>query len=174
MTGQAHAATSTDAAYRATDTSRLYYEGIVAGVIGGTVVALWFLLLDVAQGRPFYTPSVLGTALFRGPSTLETAPLPVSFEMVLIFTWVHYLVFAFLGGIASRLLTFAERSPNIGWGVILLFVVFEFGFIAVTMVFAEEVLDVLAWPAILVGNLLAATAMALYLWRRHPHLRIAP
>ena len=54
------------------------------------------------------------------------------------------------------------------------FVVFEFGFIVACMLFAQPVLQIVAWPAVLVGNLLAAAAMAATLWRWHPHLRILP
>jgi hypothetical protein len=46
--------------------------------------------------------------------------------------------------------------------------------VATVMVFAQNVLHALAWETVLVGNLLAATAMAVYLWRRHPNLRIKP
>lgn len=159
----------------ATERSKVYEEGIVTGLIGAATIAVWFLILDTIQGRPLYTPTVLGTALFRGGAAL-TAPesLPVSFEMVLWFTWVHVLVFVVIGGAAAGLLRLAERDPNFGFGILLLLVIFMFGFIGVSMVFAEEVLHALAWPAILVGNLLAASAMAWYLWRRHPRLTIRP
>jgi hypothetical protein len=76
--------------------------------------------------------------------------------------------------VASKLLSLAERDVNFGFGIVLLFVVFEFGFIAAAMVFFEPILHALAWPAVLVGNFLAAGAMALYFWRHHPMLRIAP
>jgi hypothetical protein len=56
----------------------------------------------------------------------------------------------------------------------MLFVFFEFGFIAAAMLLAEPVLQALAWPAILVANLLAATAMGGYFWLRHPNLRVRP
>jgi hypothetical protein len=36
------------------------------------------------------------------------------------------------------------------------------------------VLHALAWPTILIGNLLAAGTMAWYFWRRHPQLAIWP
>jgi hypothetical protein len=159
----------------AAGTSKVYEEGIVAGLIGATTIAVWFLILDTIQGRPLYTPTVLGTALFRGVAAL-TSPesLPVSFEMVLWFTWVHVLLFVVIGGAATGLLRLAERDPNFGFGIALLLVVFMFGFIGVSLAFAEEVLHALAWPAILVGNLLAAGAMAWYLWRRHPQLTIWP
>jgi len=160
---------------RESEMSRVYGEGIVAGLLGAATVALWFLIVDTINGRPFYTPTVLGTAVFRGGAGLDTPDtLPISFEMVLLFTWVHALAFAAIGGIAARLLAFAERTANVGFGIVLLFVVFEFGFVAATMMFAEQVLRSLAWPAVLVGNLLAAAVMGAYFWRRHPNLYIEP
>lgn len=152
-----------------------YLEGIVAGTIGAATIALWFLLLDTIKGQPFYTPSVLGTVLFR-----PGAPLPslenfqVSFELVLVYTWVHWLVFCVIGGAASLLLGAAERNPNLGFGILLLFVVFEFGFLVGAMLFAEAILRAIAWHQIVLGNLLAATAMAAYFWGRHRGLVIRP
>ncbi len=155
--------------------SGVYQEGIVAGTLGAATIALWFLILDSISGRPLYTPTVLGTALFRGTAGLDSpASLSVSFDMVVAFTWVHFVVFVVIGGIAAQLLAAVERTPNLGFGVLILFVVFEFGFIIAAMAFAEPVLHALTWPAVLVGNTLAAAAMTVYLWRRHPHLQIEP
>jgi len=174
MTGQATTASNRPAAHES-ELSGVYGEGIVAGLLGAATVALWFLIVDTLNGRPLYTPTVLGTALFNGGAGLDhAAALPISYEMVLRFTWVHALVFAAVGGIAARLLAFAEHTANVGFGIVLLFVIFEFGFVAVTMVFAEDVLSSLAWPAVLVGNLLAAGVMGAYFWRRHPNLHIEP
>ena len=160
---------------RESELSGVYGEGIVAGLLGAATIAVWFLILDTITGRPLITPTVLGTAVFRGGAGLDHPDtLPVSIEMVIAFTWVHALLFAFIGGIAARLLAFAEHTANVGFGIVLLFVVFEFGFVAVTMIFAETVLSSLAWPAVLVGNLLAAAAMGAYFWRHHPNLRIEP
>ena len=50
----------------------------------------------------------------------------------------------------------------------------EFGFVVVALLFAEPVLRVLTWPAVLIGNLLAAFVMGAYLWRRHPGLTVWP
>ena len=156
-------------------TSNIYEEGIVAGLLGAATIAVWFFILDVIQGRPLYTPTVLGTALFRGGAGLSAPEsLPASFALILWFTWVHVLVFVVIGGAAAGLLRLAERDPNFGFGILLFLAVFMFGFIGVSMAFAEEVLQALAWPAILVGNLLAASAMAWYFWRRHPQLTIWP
>lgn len=157
------------------ETSRLYLEGIIAGLIGAATIAIWFLFVDILSGRPLYTPTVLGTALFRhseGLATPET--LPVSLGITLMYTWVHGLAFCVIGGVAAQLLALAEKNFHLGFGILLFFVVFEFGFVVAAFLFAEVVLHALAWPAVLVGNLLAAAAMAGYFWRCHPNLRIGP
>jgi hypothetical protein len=171
-----HSDTATTASSsRATDLSAVFQQGIVAGLIGAATIAVWFLILDTVSGRPLYTPTVLGTALFRGGEGLATPEsLPISMEMVLMFTWVHALVFAMVGGAASWLLWMAERNPNLGFGILIFFVFCEFGFLVVALMVAEPVLHALAWPAVLVANLLAATAMSLYFWVRHPNLSIRP
>jgi len=155
--------------------SKLYQEGMVAGIIGAATIAIWFLILDAINGRPLYTPTVLGTALFKGGEGLASPEsLAVNLDVVLMFTWVHGLIFIIIGGVASRLLGLAEHNPNIGFGILLLFVMFEFGFVAVNMAFAEAALRVLTWQAVLVGNLLAAAAMSGYFWQRHPNLTVNP
>ena len=39
---------------------RYVREGIIAGLIGAVVVAVWFLIYDAARGRPFRTPRCSG------------------------------------------------------------------------------------------------------------------
>ena len=157
------------------DSARVYQEGLVAGLIGAATVALWFLILDTVNGRPLSTPTLLGTAIFRhGTGLAAPATLPVSLEMVAMFTWVHALVFVALGGLASRLLGLAERNPSVGFGVLLLFAVFQFGFIIAAMLFAAPVLHALTWPAILAANVLATATMGAYFWLRHPTLTVSP
>jgi hypothetical protein len=156
------------------DTARLYQEGMIAGVIGAATVALWFLVLDSAAGHPLYTPTVLGTAIFRRAALASPETLSVSLEMVGMFTWIHVLIFAALGGIASRLLATVEENPAWGFGLLLLFVVFEFGFVAAAALLASPILRVIPWPSVLGANLLAAAAMSAYFWRRHPNLVVSP
>lgn len=157
------------------DTARVYREGMIAGVVGALTVAVWFLVLDTLSGRPLWTPTVLGTVLFRRGAGLDTPEsLAVSAEMVLMFTWVHGLVFVALGGLVALLLAHVERHPSSGFGVLLLFVIFQFGFIVAATIFAAPVLRLLSAWSILVANLLAATAMTAYFRRRHPGLRVEP
>ena len=94
---------------------------MVAGMIGAATVAIWFLVLDTLNGRPLDPPTVLGTALFRhGEGLASPASLPISLDMVLMFTWVHGPAFAMQGGAVSWLLSVAAtmggyfrlRHPN--------------------------------------------------------------
>src|SRR5207248_2863034 len=43
------------------DAAAVYKEGFVAGILGALTVAVWFLIVDMLHGRPFHTPTVLGT-----------------------------------------------------------------------------------------------------------------
>jgi len=152
-----------------------YVEGIEAGLAGAATIAAWFLVLDVVRGHPFYTPTVLGIAIFRGIHALgNPANVAPSFEMVVSFTWVHVLVFLLFGMAAALLLERAEENPHVAFGILLLFFIFEACFVGACMIFAEPVLQALTWPAIAVGNLLAAFAMGAVLWRAHPSLDVEP
>jgi len=150
-------------------------EGTVAGLIGASTIALWFLAVDTVRGRPLYTPTLLGTALFRGAAAVTSAQnLPISLPMVLSFTLVHGLVFIAIGLAAQRLLRLAEKNANYGFGVILLSVILLSGFLFVSLIFAADILQALSWPAVLAGNLLALGAMSLYLRKHHPAVKMLP
>jgi hypothetical protein len=175
MIGRVEASREDRPESRVREAEGIYREGLAAGLLGAAAIALWFLILDTIAGRPLHTPTILGTAIFRSGQGLGSPEtVRMSLEMVVLYTWVHALVFCVIGGVAARLIAVAERQPNAGFGILLLFVVFEFGFLVVTLLFAEPVLRALTWPAILGGNLLAAFAMGAYFWRRHPALRIFP
>lgn len=153
----------------------LLADGTIAGLIGAATIALWFLLVDTLRGHPFYTPSLLGTALFRGHDVLASPEThPISLPMVLLFTLAHGLIFVVIGQIAARLVRLAEKNANYGFGIILFLVFFLSGFFFVSMVFEADLLRALTWPAVLAGNLLAVAAMAIYFARRHPGFRMLP
>jgi hypothetical protein len=144
-------------------------DGLIAGIIGAVVIAIWFLFLDTVSGLPFYAPTVLGAGLFVGPEALSsTEAVQFSLKLTLMYTWVHGLAFVVLGELAAYLLLLTGKNPNIGF-FLLLFVILEFGFVGTAFVFAEPVLHELAWPSVLLGNLLAAAGMASYFRLRHPN-----
>jgi hypothetical protein len=150
-------------------------DGTIAGLIGAATIALWFLIVDALHGRPLYTPSLLGMALFRSRDALASAETHrISPLMVLLFTLAHGLIFVVIGQIAARLVRLAEKNANYGFGIVLFLVFFLSGFFFVSMVFEAELLRALTWPAVLAGNLLAVAAMAIYFARRHPGFRMLP
>lgn len=151
------------------------WEGVIAGLVGAATIALWFLLLDTIQGHPLYTPTLLGSALFRpGAGLPSPGGFVISFEMVLLYTGIHWLAFCIVGVAVSRLLELATRKPHIGFAIVLLFVVFQFGFIAAAMILEEPVLRALGWVEVLWANLLAAATTGTYLWSWHPNVTIPP
>lgn len=147
----------------------MYLDGLIAGVIGAAIIAIWFLFLDSVSSIPLSAPTILGTALFVGPENLSsTQPIQVSMRLTLMYTWVHVLVFIVLGEIAGFFFLSIQKIPSLGLSILVLFVILEFGFVGTTFVFAKPVLYELAWPMVLLGNFLAAAGIASYLWIRHP------
>jgi len=174
MAVQSHTASTPSGISEPSEFSGVYVEGVVAGLIGAATIAIWFFIVDLYNGRPFYTPNVLGAALSLSRTVPDPAAAPIEMELVVFYTWIHALLFCAIGGFAAKLLSLAERDLNFGFGILLLFVILEFGFVAAALIFAEPILRALTWPAVLVGNLLAAGAMTIYFWRHHPKLWIAP
>src|ERR687892_97720 len=86
-------------------------EGAVAGVIGAAVVALWFLVFDIARGRPLLTPALLGAAFFLGADA--PADLEVRLGPVLGYTLLHGLAFVAFGIIAASVIAATEREPTL-------------------------------------------------------------
>ena len=143
-------------------------EGIIAGAIGATSVALWFLIVDTVAGRPFHTPAYLGSALFSvlGPAGNEGA-----FFHVVVYTIFHYAAFAAVGILLTLLVHRADAEPSVLAGFFILFVAFELGFYGLTALLSQsELLGNIAWYQIAIGNVLAASTMGVYLWRTHPAL----
>ena len=149
-------------------------EGIFAGFIGATVIAVWFLIVDAVSGHPFYTPQVLGQGLANvlGKTMMDS---PVS--QVIGYTIFHYALFIIAGIVLTVIIHQAERTPAILAGLLIMVVAFELGFYMLTALFAEGPLGQLAWYQIFIANILAALLMFWYLWKTHPrvggHLRTA-
>jgi hypothetical protein len=143
-------------------------HGLIAGAIGAAVVAVVYLAIDLALGKPFYTPNALGAALFRGESLGLDAPI----EPVLVYGYslVHGGVFAGFGLIASfvelearmRLSDARKELLITGALALALFVVFQISFGLFGWLLAPGQGQLGGWRAAL-ANALAAIAMAGYL-----------
>lgn len=143
-------------------------EGIAAGLIGAAVVAGWFLVLDLVIGRLLFTPAALGSALFHGAE--DAAAVQVTAGTVLGYTVIHVGAFLIAGVVFATLVAQAERQPSMLLAIVLLFVTSMTLVVGLIAILASWVLAALTWWAIAIGNLLAAAAMAAFLWKRHPGL----
>jgi hypothetical protein len=72
-------------------------EGVIAGALGATGVAVWFLLVDTIAGQPFFTPRVLGEAV---KSVVAPDSVTSALVIVALYTVFHYAMF-FLAGIVA-------------------------------------------------------------------------
>lgn len=139
-------------------------DGIIAGMIGAAIVAVWFMIYDAARGRPFRTPALLGAAALRGaqdPTVVSSAPGPV-----VHYTVLHGVVFALIGVLIAYLIAAAQRRPALHLVLFIGLGCFEVSFLAVVARFAPALLTEIAWWAILVANALAAAGMVVYLAAR--------
>ena len=141
-------------------------QGVVAGLIGATVIAIWFLLVDAFAGRPFFTPTVLGASLFDalggafgGRSQLTN---------VAMYTVVHYALFVAVGVVAAYATNAAERKPSKLTGFVLLFAALELGLFSLTALMVRSPLfgSIACWQ-FGIANVIAAWAMGMYIWRTH-------
>jgi len=150
----------------------VYRQGVTAGVIGATAVAVWFLVVDTIAGRPLFTPSLLGHALLSFFAREMTVGQDSEQLTILIYTLFHYAVFCVAGILVTIVVHMAEKQPSILGGFFILFIAFEIGFHgAVALLQQTTSLGALAWYQIMLGNLIASIAMGTYLWRTHPELR---
>jgi hypothetical protein len=141
-------------------------EGITAGLIGATVIAVWFFLLDLGAGRMLATPTMLGTSLATLVGQEPSVP-----AAVISYTLFHYAIFTGIGLLCSWVVNGSERSPSVLIGFILLVVAFEVGWAGWTAVLADRTnFGELAWYQVFIANLLAAASIGTYFWRQHPAL----
>lgn len=144
-------------------------EGFITGIIGAGIVAAWFLFLDTTQHEPLYTPSLLGTVLFKGGEA-AASHTEIDPGMVAAYTIVHHVAFIAVGIAASFLVTQTERVPPLGIALLFLFVFFETAFHIFMLAVGQPLLGGIAFWGVAVANLLAAGGMAAYLWYRHPRM----
>ena len=153
-------------AARASTTSDIVLDGLFTGMIGALAVAVWFLVLDLIAGRPLYTPALLGTILLHGGEAgrqATVAPLEIA-----AYTAFHLVVFLLVGLALSWMMTLFERFPIMFFVILVLFVCLQLAFFGLNVALGTQLMGELRWWTVVVANLLAATGMVLYQWKRHP------
>jgi hypothetical protein len=143
-------------------------DGVFAGLIGASAVALWFLVVDAALREPLFTPSLVASALLRG--ALASPEHAVDLSMVASFTAIHSFLFILFGIVASWLVDQFQHTPDLPLISIGTFIALEGGFVIATKLFVPDLAATVGHGFIVAGNVFAAVGMGLYLrgWQRHP------
>jgi hypothetical protein len=154
-------------AQRSPSLTDILLDGMFTGMIGALVVAIWFLILDTLAGRPLYTPSLLGQVLLNvraEPSAAVTiAPLPIA-----AYTAFHFVAFIAVGILFSWSMNLFERFPIMFFVLLVSFLCLQVGVFALDAVLGSRMIGRLQPWSVIVANLLASAAMAVYQWKQHP------
>jgi hypothetical protein len=146
--------------------NRVVREGVSAGLIGASAIAVWFGILDAIAGSFLATPVMLGKSL---GSLFLKGTEPGFAASFLGYTVLHVALFIVIGLVFSWVVNTAENAPSALVGFMGLFVVFEVGWVGWTSVLAQG-FGALSWLQVFLANLIGAGAMGLYMWRQHPRL----
>lgn len=150
-----------------TTVSRIAENGVLAGILGACVVALWFLVLDlVTRGVPFYTPSLLGSIIFGGMDVSEVSEQ--NGAAIFAYTGLHGILFLAAGTALAWMFTQFERNPQFGMVLLLLFITFEAILWGVGVSLVPALAGAVGAWAILFANVASAAAMFAFLLGRHP------
>jgi len=145
-------------------------EGIIAGFLGATSIAVWFLIVDIVSGRALYTPDLLGRGLISILGKPPAMPDTV-LTHVIAYTLFHYAAFALVGVIVAYVVHKSAQTPAILAGFLILFVVIQIGAYGLAGLFTESEFGSLAWYQIFIANLIATVVMGWFMWTRHPGLK---
>ncbi|HUF69064.1 MAG TPA: hypothetical protein VMM79_10520 [Longimicrobiales bacterium] len=133
-------------------------RGVVAGLLGASALALWFLAVDAIRAEPFATPTFVARALI---GLAEAEPGPVLLAM---YTAFHFMVFILVGVIVAWVVEKASIPPHGLLGLVLGFLLFDLIFYAGVLITGTNVVQELGWPAVLAGNLIAGYVLMRYLY----------
>lgn len=137
-------------------------EGLEAGVLGGLIVVVVYLVPDVLAGNWLRTPSLLGSLLFDSEAQASQA---TSGGLAAAFTMVHFGAWAIAGFAGSALMRLVERRPDLHRLPAIVFCVWIAAMVA---------LDLWLWAVHLpvahlwIGSLVAGAAVGVYFRWRHP------
>lgn len=142
-------------------------QGLVAGAIGYAAVVIFYVVFNLATGRPlFATAAVLGqTLLGQGldPASLDPAPIAV-------YNGLHLVVFLAVGIAASWLVRESELHPALWYLALSLAVFVFFHVFGAVAAFAAPARETVPLWTVLAASTLSAVAMGGWLWATHPGL----
>jgi hypothetical protein len=159
-----HAGTNSEASGEAV--ADLIFDAVYGAAIGGSAIAVFFLIADVIAGRPLFTPSLIGSVLFTG--TNAAAVTEIRLDMVAYVSVVHFGTFLALGAAISLMCRWTGLSKTSPTTVtVVVFLLLTGGFFLGGRLLMPGVGDVVGAPSILAANLLTAVSMAAFLQWAH-------
>ncbi|MEE8572349.1 MAG: hypothetical protein V3T20_03730, partial [Gemmatimonadota bacterium] len=166
--GRAPVGPRTREVYVKPDSARVWFEGLVTGFLGYFTIVVFYGLLNLLIGQSFFH-----TAALLGRGLVEAGPaggIPDPAGAVLAFNGLHLLAFLAIGLVAAWLVMQMERHPALF--VLALFLALAGLFLTLAAFLSTSAVNEGQIPfwSVAVANLLAGTAMALYLLNAHPRL----
>ncbi len=147
-------------------TADFLFDAFFGGGVGGSVLALFMMIVDIAHERALFTPSLLGTVLLT--DTPASATTPIRIDMVAYFSVFHFLAFLLAGvalsGLYNRVGAIRVRPLLVGGAA---FAGLTAGFALWSMAMMPGVIEIIGLPWIVAGNLLASVLMVLFLEWAH-------
>jgi hypothetical protein len=140
--------------------------GLKTGLVGATIVAMWFLAVDLVAGSPFRTPTVLGSALILGAASPQEAQAQLNGGVIIAYSLLHLTTFVGVG-IAFIWLTQRIRSaPDFAAHALVVLLFLEVLFLGTAGMASDWVVEELGWVTVLVANVLAVAGMGGWILRR--------
>jgi hypothetical protein len=146
----------------------IIHEGVVAGTLGGAVVALWYLVCDSVAGRPFHTPALLGAIFFNGLHGHDVSAATLA--TVASFTVLHFAAFIAFGLASAFVIAAAERDPLLVLGALMVYACYEVCFLAFVTALDASALGALGLWKIAVANAITLAMVLGYFQYRHPQI----
>jgi hypothetical protein len=148
--------------------SSIFREGVMAGILSGAVVALWYLLCDSIAGRPFHTPALLGAIFFDGLRGHDVGAATLA--PVLSFIALHFAAFIAFGLASALVIAAAEREPLLVLGALMVYACYEVCFLAFVSVLDASALGTIGWWKIAAANAITLATVFAYFQYRHPQI----
>jgi hypothetical protein len=144
--------------------SELLKHGFIAGILGYGTLSVYYAGYNLLFGRsPLHTVAALGGALFDPSNAVPNA------GPIIAYNGVHLCFFLVIGVLAAWLLYEVELHP-MAWLAAMLTLTMTFLIITGAAALLAAAYAGVSATVVVVGNLLAAAAIGVWLGTRHPGL----
>ena len=139
-------------------------DGFISGLVAGTVVIVWFFLVDMMAGDAFHTPLAMARLILGESSGASES------QLVLLYTMLHYGVFAGLGVPTAWILYKLRVAPSLLLGALFGLGVLDAAYYMTLLVTSRNILTVLPPFHVLGANLVAGMVLmtVLHVFTRSP------